>query len=223
MIEIREITDDRAYRNALARVEALMIGNVAGWPGELDKLAEAVLAYENKKYPVESPSVIDAALFRAQQLGGVQLIVAVSENGAIGKDGGLPWHISDELKWFMRATTGKTVIMGKRTWESLPNKPLPYRVNIVLSNEPIEGAVTATSIEHALRLAPSRPIVIGGANVYEQAMPYVDTMFITEVDTVVEAPFTPFNFVLEMWERNVIADTHPQFTIVRYDRRKEYL
>ena len=75
----------------------------------------------------------------------ISIIVAVSEDWGIGKDNELLWHISEDLKRFKRLTTGKTVIMGKKTWESLPRRPLPGRKNIVLTDNPkeiIENAVT---------------------------------------------------------------------------------
>ena len=83
----------------------------------------------------------------------ISIIVAVSEDWGIGKDNELLWHISEDLKRFKRLTIGKTVLMGKRTWESLPRKPLTGRKNIVLTDdiqESIESAVTAYSIEDAL-------------------------------------------------------------------------
>jgi dihydrofolate reductase len=85
----------------------------------------------------------------------ISIIVAVSEDWGIGKDNELLWHISEDLKRFKRLTTGNTVIMGKKTWVSLPRKPLPGRKNIVLTDDPkeiIAEAVTAYSIEDALSI-----------------------------------------------------------------------
>jgi len=83
----------------------------------------------------------------------ISIIVAVSEDWGIGKDNELLWHISEDLKRFKRLTSGNTVIMGKKTWESLPRRPLPGRKNIVLTDDPqdiIDGSITAYSIKDAL-------------------------------------------------------------------------
>jgi dihydrofolate reductase len=116
----------------------------------------------------------------------ISIIVAVSEDWGIGKDNELLWHISEDLKRFKRLTIGKTVLMGKKTWESLPRKPLTGRKNIVLTDdiqESIESAVTAYSIEDALsKCAPDEEVfVIGGGSIYRQFMPIADQLFITHV------------------------------------------
>ena len=80
----------------------------------------------------------------------VTLVLAMAENGVIGKDGAIPWRIADDLKRFKRLTVGKTVVMGRKTWDSLPRKPLPERINIVVtrakSDWAAEGAVPAASL-----------------------------------------------------------------------------
>jgi dihydrofolate reductase len=85
----------------------------------------------------------------------ISLVVAVSRNGVIGRDGGLPWHISSDLKRFKEITMGKPIIMGRKTWESLPKRPLPGRRNIVLTRAAQkirEGADTVSSPKEALAL-----------------------------------------------------------------------
>ena len=116
----------------------------------------------------------------------ISIIVAVSDDWGIGKDNELLWHISEDLKRFKRLTLGKTVIMGKKTWESLPVRPLPGRKNIVLTdvpNEQIDGAITVYSIEEALNNCPAdeEVFIIGGGSVYNQFMPLANRLYITHV------------------------------------------
>jgi dihydrofolate reductase len=116
----------------------------------------------------------------------ISIIVAVSEDWGIGKDNELLWHISEDLKRFKKLTSGNTVIMGKKTWESLPRRPLPGRKNIVLTDDPnesIENSVTAYSIDDALdKCGPDEKIfIIGGGSIYRQFMPIADRLFITHV------------------------------------------
>jgi dihydrofolate reductase len=116
----------------------------------------------------------------------ISIIVAIAENYAIGKNNDLLWHIPEDLKRFRRLTTGHAVIMGKRTWESLPRKPLPDRKNIVITDDPsdhFEGCTMAFSIEDSL-LKMDRSdenFIIGGASVYRQFLPYADRLYITWV------------------------------------------
>lgn len=121
----------------------------------------------------------------------ISLVVAVARNGVIGREGGLPWHISSDLKRFKEITMGKPVIMGRKTWESLPRKPLPGRRNIVISRQlgfTAEGAVVAATPEEALRLAGDAPeaTVIGGGEIYRLFWPLADRLYLTEVDLEVE-------------------------------------
>lgn len=115
----------------------------------------------------------------------VNLIVATGENGEIGRNGDLIWHISDDLKRFKALTTGHPVIMGRKTWESLPVKPLPGRRNIVLSSDasaPRQGAENVNSVEQALEATKGEsPFVIGGAQVYKAFLPYVTRIYLTEI------------------------------------------
>ena len=116
----------------------------------------------------------------------ISIIVAVSEDWGIGKDNELLWHISEDLKRFKKLTSGNAVIMGKKTWESLPRRPLPGRKNIVVTDDPnesIENSVTAYSIDDALdKCGPAEEIfIIGGGSIYRQFMPIADRLFITHV------------------------------------------
>ena len=118
----------------------------------------------------------------------IHLIYARASNGVIGKDNRLPWHLPEDLAHFKRTTLGCPVIMGRKTWESLPPqfRPLPGRTNIVLSRDgewSTEGALHATSVQAAMAMCPpgSDVWVIGGAQVYAQALPFATTVVVTEI------------------------------------------
>lgn len=122
----------------------------------------------------------------------ISIIVAVAENNAIGKDNKLLWHLSDDLKRFKKLTTGRTVIMGRKTYESLPVRPLPNRRNVVISDIPgdeIEGCLMAYSIEDALKLCdPEREnFIIGGGSIYRQFMKHANKLYITKVHHIFDA------------------------------------
>lgn len=115
----------------------------------------------------------------------VYLVAAVAANGIIGKGGGLPWHLPEDLKHFKRLTLGHPVIMGRRTWESL-GKPLPGRENIVISSRPgyeAPGAAVANSLEAALALCAAEPVtfVIGGQQLFAEALPIAAGLALTEI------------------------------------------
>lgn len=115
------------------------------------------------------------------------LIVARGAGGAIGQNGTIPWHAPEDLALFQRETTGGVVIMGRKTWESLPIKPLPRRSNIVVTSAAMsaEGA-QFMPLDSAISFAKSslnpRLYGIGGAGIYRALMPLADRMLITEVD-----------------------------------------
>lgn len=120
------------------------------------------------------------------------LVVAVARNGAIGHEGGLPWHVPEDLKHFRRVTLGHAIIMGRRTHESI-GRPLPKRRNIVVSRDPdrrFEGCERAGSLEEAVEMArrggDPMPMVIGGASLYAEALPRANRIYLTEVDREVE-------------------------------------
>lgn len=117
----------------------------------------------------------------------VSIVAAVADNYAIGKQNKLLWHLPADMKFFKELTSGHAVIMGKRTFESLPHGPLPNRKNIVLrsilSDGVTEGYFEADSLEDALELAEneSRIFIIGGSTVYRHCLDKVDSMYITWV------------------------------------------
>lgn len=98
------------------------------------------------------------------------ILVATSPENVIGKDNTIPWYYSEDLKRFKRLTIGKTIIMGRKTWESLPIKPLPDRRNIVITRQRIDGVECFKSIDRALEKCKGDIWFIGGAGIYEEAM-----------------------------------------------------
>ena len=119
----------------------------------------------------------------------LNLIFARARNGVIGHNNTLPWHLPEDLAHFKQTTLGQPVVMGRKTWESLPPKfrPLPGRTNIVVTRQKdwqAEGAVVAHSIEEAVQQCPvdAQAWVMGGAEVYAQAMPLATRAVVTEID-----------------------------------------
>jgi len=119
------------------------------------------------------------------------LIVAVARNGVIGKDGGLPWHVSEDLKHFKKTTHGHAVIMGRKTHDSI-GRPLPKRRNIVVTRQPgtlFPGCEAAHSLDEAIALARTTddcPFIIGGASLYEEALPLATELHLTTIDEDVD-------------------------------------
>ena len=114
----------------------------------------------------------------------ISIIVAIAENYAIGKNNDLLWHIPGDLKRFKKLTVGHTVVMGKKTYESLPRKPLPERLNIVITDDPgdsFDECITVFTIEDAVKkLDPAHEnFIIRGASVYRQFLPLADRLYIT--------------------------------------------
>lgn len=116
----------------------------------------------------------------------INIIVATANNNAIGKDNDLLWHISEDLKYFKSTTLGCPIIMGRKTWESLPFKPLPKRENIVISRNKdykAEGATIINSVEEAIDYAKKfdKSFIMGGGMLYKAALPFCDKLYITKV------------------------------------------
>ena len=138
------------------------------------------------------------------------IIVAHAENGVIGSKGVMPWHIPEDLKHFKKVTMGHPVIMGRVTHESI-GRPLPGRLNIVISRNPdyaAEGCRRAGSLEEALCLVEpgQTPFVIGGAQIYAQALDLADVCWITEIHAAFEgdAFFKPLDRTV--WSRVVLSE-----------------
>lgn len=121
----------------------------------------------------------------------VSIVVARSSNGVIGRDGELPWRLPTDLKRFRELTTGHSVLMGRRTFESLPGafRPLPNRRNLVLSSNegyPAEGAEVFTSLSEALQSSTGECFVIGGGVTYREVLPIAERVYATEVEGEIE-------------------------------------
>ena len=143
----------------------------------------------------------------------IALVVAVSRNGVIGRDGGLPWHISSDLKRFKAITMGKPVIMGRKTWESLPKRPLVGRQNIVITrqkNYHTDGAIVVADVAGAIAVAGNvdEIAIIGGGEVYRSVFPLADRIYLTEVDLDVEGD-THFPALAPSEWREVAREIHP--------------
>jgi len=134
----------------------------------------------------------------------------MARNRTIGRDNALPWHLPEDLKFFKRVTMGKPIIMGRKTWESI-GRPLPGRCNIVISrnkNFTAHGIATVSSLHQAISLAEQISLrdggdevcVIGGAEIYAQALPQADRLYLTQVHAEVEGDTLFPEFDLSQWE-----------------------
>lgn len=160
----------------------------------------------------------------------VTIIAIVASNGAIGKDGDQPFHISADFKHFKAVTLGKPVVMGRRTFEALPGGALPGRRNIVITRNgewSAPGVETAASLERALAMCADVPevMIIGGGEIYRSAMPLADRLMITRVDAAVEDADTFFpEIATGEWalveESDTMTDPRSShtFRFVTYDR-----
>ena len=144
----------------------------------------------------------------------IAIIVAIAENYAIGKNNDLLWHISDDLKRFKKITSGNPVVMGKKTFFSLPVHPLPNRKNIVITDIPgevIDGCTMAYSIDDAIEKmdADKTNFIIGGGSVYAQFLPHADKLYLTRVHKDFDADvfFPKINF--DEWEK-IFEEPHPE-------------
>jgi len=160
----------------------------------------------------------------------VSLVAAVARDGVIGRGGGIPWRIPEDMTRFRELTTGHAVVMGRRTWESLPDqfRPLPGRDNVVVTRNPdwsAQGADRAGSVEDALELLDSAPrvFVIGGGEIYAAALPFADEFLLTEIDAAIEGDtvFPAWNRdeFDEVERRERITEGGTPFAFVRYVRR----
>ena len=149
------------------------------------------------------------------------LIAAIARNRGIGRQGSLPWHLSEDLKRFKRLTTGHAVLMGRRTYESL-GRPLPNRRNIVLTSRPIPGVETHSTLESMLAAVKDeeRVFVIGGGRLYSALLERADELYLTLVDREVEADtfFPPYEHLLAGRFREVSREPHEGFTFISYVR-----
>jgi len=158
----------------------------------------------------------------------ISLIAALDKNRLIGADNGMPWHLPADFKFFKEVTTGKPIIMGRKTFESI-GRPLPNRKNIVISRNgyTAEGIISADSIKHAVQLAGDveEVMIIGGANLYQQMIDKAQRMYLTHVDAECEgdAWFPEFdssqwNIINEIMFRSDEKNNY-DFNIITYERK----
>lgn len=166
----------------------------------------------------------------------IALIAAVAENNAIGIQGALPWHLPKDFAWFKSCTAGKSIIMGRKTFESI-GRPLPNRLSIVISRTtPQDGTnqdnvIWTTSISEAMSIAQEHApqwgdefLIIGGGEIYNQSLAIADRLYLTEVACTpdnADAFFPAFD--KSQWKRTILEsheaeDIRPAFNIVQYDR-----
>lgn len=163
------------------------------------------------------------------------IIVAASENGVIGRNNALPWHLPGDLQYFKRVTMGKPILMGRKTFESI-GRPLPGRTNVVITRNPdfsAEGIRVVESLAAALRLAEDialvdgveELVVIGGAEIYREALPLAQRLYLTEVHASIEGDAWLPEIDWADWrevqrERHAAEGNNPyDYSFVVYERR----
>ncbi len=152
------------------------------------------------------------------------LIAAISQNNVIGRKGALPWYLPEDLKHFKALTTGHIVLMGRKTWESIPEKfrPLPNRTNVVVTRQPEfrvpEGVRVFSSLEDALvEYRADDVFVIGGEEIYRQTIDHADRLEITHVNQDVDGDAFFPHIDPEIWHE-VSREAHEGFAFARYTR-----
>ena len=156
----------------------------------------------------------------------ISIIVAVARNWAIGMNNQLLWHIPEDFKWFKKHTSGHPVVMGKRTWQSLPVKPLPGRKNVVITDDPQDcfpGTICVGSIEDAINQMDisSENFIIGGGMVYRQFLPLAQKVYLTVVDRDFQADVWFPELEPAEWTeifREAHPENEPSYTFLIYER-----
>ncbi|SDJ95050.1 dihydrofolate reductase [Catalinimonas alkaloidigena] len=164
----------------------------------------------------------------------LSIIAAVADNGVIGKDNDLPWHLPDDLRFFKRTTLGHYCLMGRKVFESFGGKALPRRPNVVITRNPYyqaPGAVVVHSLKEALALArhfaPEEEVfVLGGGEIYVQSLDLVDKLYLTHIHADIEGDTYFPDWQPDRWTR-VWHEDHPAddchahpFTFALYERKK---
>ena len=153
------------------------------------------------------------------------LIVAIAENGVIGKDNQIPWHISEDLRRFKEITMGHPIIMGRKTWESLNSKALPGRQNIVLSSQrhyTVNGAESFSSLGMAIAhcATAEKVFIIGGTAVFKEGLDIADTIELTRVHREVKGNVYFPDMDFSEW-KNVRAEKRNGFSFLTYERHQK--
>ncbi|HEV2649821.1 MAG TPA: dihydrofolate reductase [Rhizomicrobium sp.] len=143
----------------------------------------------------------------------IVLVLAMADNGVIGASGAIPWRISEDMKRFKALTIGKPIVMGRKTWDSFPKKPLPGRTNIVITRDKAwkaEGAIAVHSLDealtHARRENPPEISIIGGGEIYKAALPFATRVDLTEVHTDAEGDTHFPRFDPAVWRETARED-----------------
>jgi len=156
----------------------------------------------------------------------ISIIVAVARNWAIGLNNQLLWHIPEDFRWFKKHTSGHAVIMGRRTWLSLPVKPLPGRKNVIITDEPgdcFSGAVCIGSIREAIdQMDPDKEnFIIGGGMIYKQFMPLAQKLYLTIVEKEFDADVWFPQVNPDEWKetyREAHPEAVPAYTFLIFER-----
>lgn len=161
----------------------------------------------------------------------ISLIVAVAENGVIGREGGLPWRIAEDLQFFKATTLGKPIIMGRKTYDSI-GKPLPGRLNIVMTRDPnwrAPGITVAHDLDAALHIAKdtgaTEAMIIGGAVIYEAALPRANRIYLTQVHREFDGDtmfphIDPLEWTeIERRDKSAGSDAPFDYSFITLDRR----
>ncbi len=147
----------------------------------------------------------------------ISFVIAIAENGIIGRDNAMPWRLAGDMAFFKRTTMGKPIVMGRKTWESFPKRPLPGRPNLVVTRDAAYAAPGAEifgsvgdAIDHGIELAEDmgaeEVMIVGGAEIYRQALPRATRIYLTEVHAQPEGD-TSFLFDRKGW-REVSRERH---------------
>jgi dihydrofolate reductase len=162
----------------------------------------------------------------------VNHIVCTSENWIIGKDGDMPWHIPEDLRFFKKTTMGCPVVMGRRTFESI-GRPLPGRLNIILTRDENyavpDGVEVTNSIDNAIEIAKKADLspeindvfIIGGGEIYKQSMSMIERLYLTRIHREIEGDtiYGPIDLsVFELTKREDMENETEKFSFLRYDR-----
>jgi dihydrofolate reductase len=157
----------------------------------------------------------------------ISLVVARAANGTIGLDGGLPWHLPSDMRRFRELTLGHAVLMGRRTFESIPARyrPLPERRNLVLSSRAeleLSGAEVFADLPDALRACGRECFVIGGGAVYEETLPLADRVYVTEIEQEIEGDAFFPELPPSRWRcarrSERLVESEMAFTFAEYER-----
>ncbi|WP_221564807.1 dihydrofolate reductase [Alkalihalobacillus sp. TS-13] len=158
----------------------------------------------------------------------ISLLLAMGKNRVMGKDNDLPWHLPEDLKWFKRVSSGHTIIMGRKTYESI-GKPLPNRKNVIVTNDKnyeAEGCVVTHSLDEALRQDGEELIIIGGAEIFKQVLEKTSRIYLTYIDEEFEGDtyfpdLDESKWEMKSKEKGIKDEKNPyDYYFIIYDRKE---